>query len=278
MSAKEGGLSADFDAMKEAAVAYVRRFEGMTIETEDERKAAVRIRADLNSKLGEIDAARKSAFRAYDAPKTVFAAECEKVKQVIVDQIALIDMRLSAMDDEFLSRRRAALVAEYEFVAPDLMDSIPLDRFIEREPKLKGRTWNEARAVRHLADMIEKAVADRSSITAAAPKFATAADQHYCQHLDLSAALAEAKRLADEAEARERHAEQMQREAEDRVARAMAQAKAAETARPPRRAKAPAPEMREWEFRFRATKAQATMIAEYAKSIGVVSDGIKGVA
>jgi hypothetical protein len=36
--------------------------------------------------------------------------------------------------------------------------------------------------------------------------------------------------------------------------------------------------VKEWEFRFRATKAQATMIAEYAKSLGVVSDGVKGVA
>ena len=70
----------------------------------------------------------------------------------------------------------------------------------------------------------------------------------------------------------------MQREAEDRVARAMAQAKAAEGGVTPRRPKSSAPEVREWDFRFRATKAQATMVAEYAKSIGVVSDGIVGVA
>ncbi|MCR2027740.1 DUF1351 domain-containing protein [Adlercreutzia muris] len=278
MGATSGGLSADFEAMKVAARAYVSKVVGMDIVTDEDRKAAWKIRADLNSKVEAIEKARKDAFRAYDAPKEAFKAKCEEVKSVIKEQIAIIDGRLKELDDEFTAARKAALLAEYETQAPDLMAAIPLERFIERESALMGRSWSETKAVSKLGQMIATAVSDREAIRAAAPKFATAADKHYCERLDLSAALAEAKRLADEAKARERHAEQMQREAEDRVARAMAQAKAAEGGGAPCRPKSPASEVREWDFRFRATKAQATMIAEYAKSIGVVSDGIKGVA
>lgn len=278
MGATSGGLSADFEAMKVAARAYVSKVVGMDIVTDEDRKAARKIRADLNSKVEAIEKARKDAFRAYDAPKEAFKAKCEEVKSVIKEQIAIIDGRLKELDDEFTAARKAALLAEYETQAPDLMAAIPLERFIERESALMGRSWSETKAVSKLGQMIATAVSDREAIRAAAPKFATAADKHYCERLDLSAALAEAKRLADEAKARERHAEQMQREAEDRVARAMAQAKAAEGGGAPCRPKSPASEVREWDFRFRATKAQATMIAEYAKSIGVVSDGIKGVA
>ena len=276
MGATSGGLSADFEAMKVAARAYVSKVVGMDIVTDEDRKAARKIRADLNSKVEAIEKARKDAFRAYDAPKEAFKAKCEEVKSVIKEQIAIIDGRLKELDDEFTAARKAALLAEYETQAPDLMAAIPLERFIERESALMGRSWSETKAVSKLGQMIATAVSDREAIRAAAPKFATAADKHYCERLDLSAALAEAKRLADEAKARERHAEQMQREAEDRVARAMAQAKAAEGGGAPCRPKSPASEVREWDFRFRATKAQATMIAEYAKSIGVVSDGIKG--
>lgn len=278
MDATSGGLTADFAAMKRAAMAYVREFDGLTIVTDEDRKAARRLRADLNSKVDAIERARKAAFRAYDAPKEAFKSKCDEVKAVINEQIAIIDKRLKEIDEEFAAVRKSALLAEYEAQAPDLMGVIPIERFIEHEPALMGRSWAETKAVSMLGEMIATASRDREAIRAAAPKFATAADQHYCCHLDLSAALAEAKRLSDEAEARERHAEQMQREAEDRVARAMAQAKAAEAVRAPRRAKSSAPEVREWDFRFRATKAQATMIAEYAKSIGVVSDGIKGVS
>lgn len=283
MGATSGGLTADFAAMKEAARAYVKRFESLQIVTDEDRKAAKKIRADLNSKIAAIEQARKDAFRAYDAPKDEFKRRCDEVKQVIEEQVAAIDGILDRMDEEFRAARVKALRAEYEAQAPDLMEAIPLERFIEREPALTGRKWAETKAVSALADMIATAVRDREAIRAAAPKFATDADRHYCEHLDLSAALAEAKRLSDEVEARERHAEQMQREAEERVARAMAQAKATEAAAA---APAAAPRARagrrepvkEWEFRFRATKAQATMIAEYAKSLGVVSDGVKGVA
>ncbi len=280
MDATSGGLTADFAAMEKAAKAYVKQFEAMSIVTEDDRKKAKKIRADLNSKIAAIEQARKDAFRAYDAPKDAFKRKCDEVKRVIEEQVAAIDDILDGMDKEFRAARVKALAAEYEAQAPDLMEAIPLNRFIEREPALTGRKWAETKAVSALGDMIATAVRDRDAIRAAAPKFATAADQHYCAHLDLSAALAEAKRLSDEVEARERHAEQMQREAEERVARAMAQAKAAEdggAAVPARRPQAARRDpVREWEFRFRATKAQATMIAEYAKSLGVVSDGVKG--
>lgn len=286
MGATSGGLTADFAAMKTAARAYVSRFESLQIVTDEDRKAAKKIRADLNSKIAAIEQARKDAFRAYDAPKEPFTAKCKEVQAVIREQIAFIDARLSAMDEEFRAARMKALRAEYEAQAPDLMEAIPLERFIEREPALTGRKWAETKAVSALGDMISTAVRDREAIRAAAPKFATDADRHYCAHLDLSAALAEAKRLSDEVEARERHAEQMQREAEERVARAMAQAKAADATAASAAAPAAAPRARagrrepvkEWEFRFRATKAQATMIAEYAKSLGVVSEGVKGVA
>lgn len=277
MGSESGALSADFDAMKVAAIEYVRRFEGMEIVTDEDRKAASRVRSDLNSKIDAIERARIDAFKAYDAPKTAFKAKCDEVKQVIRDQIAVIDRRLAEMDAKFAEGRRSALLAEYEALAPDLIEAIPLDVFAKRESRLLGRTWSESNAISKLGDMVRAAVSDRESIRAASPRFATAADQHYCEHLDLSAALAEAKRLADEAAARERHAEQMQREEAQREARAMVRA-ADEDAlrRGGRRAKAAVGAVRDWEFRFRATKAQATMVAEYATSLGVVSEGIKG--
>lgn len=264
-----GALSADFKSMKLAAKAYVKKYKGMVIKTNEDRKAAKNIRAELNSKIEALERARIDAFRDYDKPKEVFKAELDEVKDVIREQLAIIDADLKKIDDQFKADRMAVLAAEYEAQAPDLMKVIPLERFIERQKKLMQREWSDSNAAKKLGDMIAQAVRDRESIKAAAPKFATAADQHFCAHLDLSAALAEATRLAAEAEARERHAEQLEQEAADRVARSMAQASAGSA---PRAAKAKVSEKARWSFEFLATRAQAMQVAEYARSIGVTSE------
>ena len=67
-------FSADFKAMEKAARAYAKQFDNMQIVTDDDRKRAKDIRADINGRIKEINSARIALYKKYDEPKFDFTA------------------------------------------------------------------------------------------------------------------------------------------------------------------------------------------------------------
>lgn len=265
MRLDHGVFVADFDAMLAAANSYVSQFESLVIETEDERKQAAKFRAGIREKAREINQARIELSKAYDAPKAEFKRRCDDVIGVLNAQADEIDRRLKEIDQAFVCDRTALLANEYETFAPLLMADIPLDVFTRVNSRLLGRSWSDAKACGELRRMIQEAIANRKLIADTHPSYAIDADAVYCKTLDVSAAFAESNRLADRAKERVEHAASINASPTARIAEAYADA---------------APHVEpasQWNFVFTATKTQAQLIAEYARSIGVNTGSIKRV-
>lgn len=265
MRLDHGVFIADFDAMMAAANSYVSQFESLVIDTEDERKQAAKFRAGIRSRAREINQARIDLSKAYDAPKDEFKRQCDAVIGVLNAQADEIDRRLKEIDQAFVRDRTALLLSEYETFAPLLMAAIPLDVFTCADSRLLGRSWSGAKACGELRRMIQEAVANRKLIADAHPSYAVDADAVYCKTLDVSAAFAESNRLADQAKERVAHAVISSADPVARAARSCAVAAAH------------AEPVGHWSFAFAATKTQAQLIAEYARSIGVNAGSIERV-
>lgn len=274
MRIENGSFVADWDAMELAARKYVEKFDGMEIVTDDDRKAAKKIRADLKNKISDIERARIDLGKSYDAPKFAFNDQCKKLTGIISDQIAYIDKRLKEMDEEFARDRRNALNGEYEGAAPDLMELIPLDVFLGKNPKLMGRSITESKACKTLDDMIVQAVEDRETIRNSGLQYADECDRVYCETLDIKRAISRNSELIEAERARTAHA--VKSEAVDRAVHSASVVKPI-----PRQndrlmdEPKSEPELMDWRFDFTSSRAVAEQIARYARSLGVVSDGIK---
>lgn len=269
-------FSADFKAMEKAARAYAKQFDDMQIVTEDDRKKAKDIRADINGRIKEINAARIALYKQYDEPKTDFTAKCNGIIAILQQQSEYIDDGIKRKDEEFRAQREALLLKEYEATAKELMPHIPLDVFTRRETKLLGRTWGDAKACKELSEAIITAVHDRETIKASCQEFHVDADMAYCQSLDLRLALERHAHLVEQRKQREEH-ERLMRDAalvDDPKPEPTPESKPVQASYPTP-AKRRGEPVREWSFDFRGTRSQAEQLAKCARDIGVTSDGIK---
>ena len=173
-----------------------RFFGGVEIDVDDQEqvKQLRDLRADINKVAKAIDDGRKGMDKAIndlrDRVKSVYDATGKQI-------------------DEAAERQKQAriniLAGEYEAVAPDLMELIPLEVFIAKNQKLVSRDkrFTGDKACDLLDEMIADAVHDRERIREA--EYATEADMAYCRTLDIRAALDENDRLKREKAEREAH-------------------------------------------------------------------------
>lgn len=267
---------ADFEAMEKAARAYAKQFDDTQIVTDGDRKKAKDIRAEINGRIKEINAARIALYKQYDEPKADFTLKCNGIIAILEAQSKYIDDGIKRKDEEFRSQREALLLHEYEATAMDLMAHIPLAVYIRHDTKLLGRTWDDAKACKELSETIITAVHDRETIKANCQEFHVEADMEYCQSLDLRLALERHAQLVEQRKQREEH-ERLMRDAalvDDHKPGPTPESKPVQASYPTP-AKRRGEPVREWSFDFRGTRSQAEQLAKYAREIGVTSDGIK---
>lgn len=269
-------FSADFNAMEKAARAYAKQFDDLPIITESDRKEAKSIKAEINNRIKEVNAARIDLYRRYDQPKEDFTAKCNGVIAILREQADYIDAGLKRKDDEFRAHREAMLLQEYEATAKELMPHIPLSVFTARETKLLGRTWDDAKACKALFSMIEKAVECRESIKETCKEFHVEADMAYCQTLDILAAISRHQQLVEQRRRLEEHERKMRDAAlvDDPKPEPAPESKPVQASYPSPAKRKGEPVM-DWNFDFRGTRTQAEQLARFAREIGVTSDGIK---
>lgn len=263
MRIENGAFVADFDAMEVAARAYAAQFDGMEIKTEADRKAAKKIRTDINDRIKEIDRARIDLGRAYDRPKAEFDARCKAVMAILREQGDYVRDGLARKDAEFLADRERMLAEEYEGLAPQLAEVIPLRAYTDSNSRLLGRSTSDAAAARKLADMVEQAVADRAALAESGVEFAVEADMEFCRTLSLPAALAKNAALAAAKREREAH-EQAMRELHRKVESAPEPDPAPQPAK-----EQPAEAAKRWAIEFAGTRAQAERVAACLREMGI---------
>lgn len=169
------------------------------------------LRADINKVAKAIDDGRKGMDKAINGAR----AEADAALNALRDRVKSVYDATGKQIDEAAERQKQAsiniLAGEYEAVAPDLMELIPLEVFIAKNPKLVSRDkrFTGDKACDLLDEMIADAVHDRERIREA--EYATEADMAYCRTLDIRAALDENDRLKREKAEREAHEQEATR-------------------------------------------------------------------
>lgn len=184
-----------------------RFFGGVEIDVDDpEQVKQLRgLRADINKVANAIDDGRKGMDKAINGAR----AEADAALNALRDRVKSVYDATGKQIDEAAERQKQAriniLAGEYEAVAPDLMELIPLEVFIAKNQKLVSRDkrFTGDKACDLLDEMIADAVHDRERIREA--EYATEADMAYCRTLDIRAALDENDRLKREKAERESH-------------------------------------------------------------------------
>ena len=169
------------------------------------------LRADINKVAKAIDDGRKGMDKAINGAR----AEADAALNALRDRVKSVYDATGKQIDEAAERQKQAriniLAGEYEAVAPDLMELIPLEVFIAKNPKLVSRDkrFTGDKACDLLDEMIVDAANDRERIREA--EYATEADMAYCRTLDIRAALDENDRLKREKAEREAHEQEATR-------------------------------------------------------------------
>ena len=184
-----------------------RFFGGVEIDVDDQEqvKQLRDLRADINKVAKAIDDGRKGMDKAINGAM----AEADDAMNDLRDRVKSVYDATVKQIDEAAERQKQAriniLAGEYEAVASDLMELIPLEVFIAKNQKLVSRDkrFTGDKACDLLDEMIADAVHDRERIREA--EYATEADMAYCRTLDIRAALDENDRLKREKAEREAH-------------------------------------------------------------------------
>ena len=192
----------------ESFVSSIEAFFGsicIDVDDQEQVKQLRGLRADINKVANAIDDGRKGMDKAINGAR----AEADAALNALRDRVKSVYDATGKQIDEAAERQKQAriniLAGEYEAVAPDLMELIPLEVFIAKNQKLVSRDkrFTGDKACDLLDEMITDAVHDRERIREA--EYATEADMAYCRTLDIRAALDENDRLKREKAERESH-------------------------------------------------------------------------
>lgn len=253
-------------------------FKGIEIDvTDDEQVKALKdARADVNKIATAINKKRTDMNKEIKAASRAAEDTLKSMHSRILGVVGGIDVQLKEAEDLFKQSRWNNLTREYEALAPDLMDLIPLQFFVDKESKLMGKTWKGPKACDELGKMIAKAVHERELLRESGIEFAADADRIYCQTLDLAKAHDHNAKLVEECKAREAHAQ-----ASSRLDMALNRAREACTAEPEPQpepvligidlATTPEPaqpaDIRKYRLVFKATKEEAYKVRDFMRTL-----------
>ena len=207
----------------ELVASITEQYEGLTY-TEDQMKSAKADRAKLNAMKKAISDRRIQVKKAVMEPYTKFEAEVSEVTALIDKPIAMIDGQIKEYEDRTKEEKKAALKKHFEEIASDLEGILTFDRVFDQRYLNVSVSLNKAKA--DIQGKVDRVHTDLRSLEGfCEEKYLTIAKDAYIRTLNVSDALAEARRLQEFD--RKAEEEQLRREEEAEEARLAAEAKAA---------------------------------------------------
>lgn len=187
------------------------------VYTEDSMKQAKADRAELNKLVKAIEDRRKKVKEIVNAPYATFEAEVKEVLKLIQEPAGMIDRQIKEMEKKQQDEKREAIKEVYTAEVGDLGEILPFERIFDSRYLNASYRLNAAKA--EVKEKIERVRRDLETIDSMNSKYMLNAKDVYIKTLDLSAALAENKRLIDleeklEAEKRRKAEEEERRKAE----------------------------------------------------------------
>lgn len=207
----------------ELVESITEQYEGLTY-TEDQMKSAKADRAKLNAMKKAISDRRIQVKKAVMEPYTKFEAEVSEVTALIDKPIAMIDGQIKEYEDRTKEEKKAALKKHFEEIAADLEGILTFDRVFDQRYLNVSVSLNKAKA--DIQEKVDRVHTDLRSLEGfCEEKYLTIAKDAYIRTLNVSDALAEARRLQEFD--RKAEEERLRREEEAEEARLAAEAKAA---------------------------------------------------
>ncbi len=207
----------------ELVASITEQYEGLSY-TEDQMKSAKADRARLNAMKKAISDRRIQVKKAVMEPYTKFEAEVSEVTALIDKPIAMIDGQIKEYEDRTKEEKKAALKKHFEEIASDLEGILTFDRVFDQRYLNVSVSLNKAKA--DIQEKVDRVHTDLRSLEGfCEEKYLTIAKDAYIRTLNVSDALAEARRLQEFD--RKAEEERLRREEEAEEARLAAEAKAA---------------------------------------------------
>ena len=231
-------FSWNYEAIKEAAVAKAKEYQGIIYGEADEA-AMKRDRADLNRIINAIEDERKRIKKACMVPYETFEAQVKDVLQPLRSAVTSIDAGLSEIDRQYRKSKTDLMKSLYDKAFEGLEDLVPFDKTVQEEYFKKAYTDKKLeKAYTEKAESIRK---DLETIQRDVEEIYKAPALHaYTGTFNLADAYAEVARLKklDEAMEARRKAEEerkakleavrIQREKEEELTKTSAPAPAPE--------------------------------------------------
>lgn len=179
----------------ELVASITEQYEGLTY-TEDQMKAAKADRAKLNALKKAISDRRIQVKNAVMEPYTQFEAEVSDVTDLINKPIAMIDAQIKEYEDRTKEEKKAALKKHFEEIAADLEGILTFDRVFDQRYLNVSVSLTKAKA--DIQEKIDRVHTDLRSLEGfCEEKYLTIAKDAYIRTLNVSNALAEARRLQE---------------------------------------------------------------------------------
>ena len=179
----------------ELVASITEQYEGLTY-TEDQMKAAKADRARLNAMKKAISDRRIQVKKAVMEPYTKFEAEVSEVTALIDKPIAMIDGQIKEYEDRTKEEKKAALKKHFEEIAADLEGILTFDRVFDQRYLNVSVSLNKAKA--DIQEKVDRVHTDLRSLEGfCEEKYLTIAKDAYIRTLNVSDALAEARRLQE---------------------------------------------------------------------------------
>ncbi|MEY8422405.1 DUF1351 domain-containing protein [Lachnospiraceae bacterium 38-14] len=179
----------------ELVASITEQYEGLTY-TEDQMKSAKADRAKLNAMKKAISDRRIQVKKAVMEPYTKFEAEVSEVTALIDKPIAMIDGQIKEYEDRTKEEKKAALKTHFEEIAADLEGILTFDRVFDQRYLNVSVSLNKAKA--DIQEKVDRVHTDLRSLEGfCEEKYLTIAKDAYIRTLNVSDALAEARRLQE---------------------------------------------------------------------------------
>lgn len=171
------------------------QYEGLAY-TDDQMKAAKTDRARLNAMRKAISDRRIQVKKAVMEPYTKFEAEVAEVVSLIDKQISMIDRQIKGYEDRTKAEKKEDLKKYFEEVASGLEGILTFDRVFDQRYLNVSVSLNKAK--NDIKGKVDRVNTDIRSLEAfCEDKYLAIAKDAYIRTLNVSDALAEAKRLQE---------------------------------------------------------------------------------
>lgn len=197
----------NYDEIKGSVTALSKKYSNM-VYTDDDVKAAKDDRAALNKLKKALNDERLKREREYMAPFNEFKAQVNEIIKIIDEPVKMIDTQVKAYQEKKKEEKR---IEVQELVAEA---GIPVMVECFWNPKWLNEGTSKASIKKELQAIADKVQGDYTAIQSQlGENYAAVAMEKYQETMDLGAAFAKAKEMADYDEMKRRKEEEIELEA-----------------------------------------------------------------